>query len=87
MPKKRSEKCTVYCDCYVAGVCPFGAGGKCDFSQPWAVVRRLVVAWVAVVLVSIPFDMVIHALEGAQRRRKTGEKANKGSEGPGTSPM
>lgn len=57
-----------------------GILGKVDFSQPSEVVRRLVIAWVTAALVSIPFDILIYALEGSLKRRKTEQKADRGTE-------
>ncbi|MBC7170738.1 hypothetical protein H5T54_07440 [Candidatus Bipolaricaulota bacterium] len=57
-----------------------GILGKVDFSERWELVGRLAIAWGAVVLVGIPFDIVIYALEGRLKRKKAEQQANRGSE-------
>ncbi|MGD9840237.1 MAG: hypothetical protein AB7U87_00785 [Candidatus Bipolaricaulis sp.] len=57
-----------------------GILGKVDFSERWDLVGRLVIAWVSAALVSIPFDIVIYALEERLKRKKAEQQADRGSD-------
>ncbi|GAB4310809.1 hypothetical protein H5T55_00780 [Candidatus Bipolaricaulota bacterium] len=57
-----------------------GILGKVDFSERWELVGRLAIAWGAVALVGIPFDIVIYALEERLKRKKAEQQADRGSE-------
>ncbi len=57
-----------------------GILGKIDFSERWQLVGRLAITRVAVALASIPFDIVIYALEERLKRKEAEQQADRGSE-------
>ncbi len=56
----------------------FGMLGGVDFSQPTKVVRAGLIAWIVAALVSIPFDVGLHAIQHALTRKRGGQKGDKG---------